>query len=200
MRPSVYVPHVLVLAAWLPLGCRGHEPAPNPAPQSQTTSAVSSAVAAAPASVVPASAPAVPPAALASTLHFADPRIEAQLVSGFFGIEGDWRWTAKSFAVKLGAPGGGSSKGGVLRLHFDLPPALVAKLHTVVVSAKIGSVEASKAFNTAGLQTLELEVPAAELGADSLVATFAVDKAYEPGGGDVRQLGVIAHSLELVAK
>jgi len=42
---------------------------------------------------------------LASTLHVADPKVAAQLISGFYGIEGDsWRWTAGKFSVLLRPP------------------------------------------------------------------------------------------------
>ena len=40
---------------------------------------------------------------MATTVQVADPKMAAQLVSGFHGVEnGSWRWTQRQFTVALG--------------------------------------------------------------------------------------------------
>ncbi len=52
---------------------------------------------------------------MVSALTMGDPKVETQLISGFYGIEGNaWRWTGKQFIAVLKTPFGASQRGGTL--------------------------------------------------------------------------------------
>ena len=55
---------------------------------------------------------------LASSLKMNDPSAPAQLLHGFYGIEGGaWRWTAGKFSVLLRCPLGSAQRGATLSLR-----------------------------------------------------------------------------------
>ena len=57
-----------------------------------------------------------------SVLNMGDPKVEPQLVTGFYGVEaGAWRWTAKQFTVALRPPFGAAQKGAKLHREADRP-------------------------------------------------------------------------------
>jgi hypothetical protein len=152
---------------------------------------------------LPSSTPPAPPPAppsLVAELSMTDDVHAHQLVNGFYEKEENWRWTNVSFTVKLAVTSAAREKGGVLRLFFSTPKALLAQNPSVTVKAKVGNSAASKTFSGAGDHKLELDVPATELTSDAVVADFSVAKPYNPGGGDIRVLGVIASAVELAAK
>src|SRR5271157_2880567 len=75
---------------------------------------------------------------MVSTLMMGDSKVERQLISGFYGIEGGaWRWTARQFTAVLKTPFGASQRGGTLELSLTVPPVVLEKLKTVSLAASI---------------------------------------------------------------
>jgi hypothetical protein len=139
---------------------------------------------------------------LATTVHVADPRSSAQLVSGFHDVEqGAWRWTAGKFAVVLRTPRGAAEKGAVLRLKFSLPEAVIAKLNAVSLGAAVGESKlAPETFTQAGEFTYEREVPPEAMAGESAKVDFYLDKSLPAGAVDLRELGVIVTSVGFESK
>lgn len=139
---------------------------------------------------------------IASTVQMGDPRAAGQLLSGFYDIEENaWRWTGKQFVVELGTPLGAAGRGATLEFQFTIPPNVIEKNGSVMLSASVdGNVLAPETFTTAGAHVYKRDVPAALLGGDSVKASFELDKAMSPGGADQRILGVVANSVALARK
>jgi hypothetical protein len=130
-----------------------------------------------------------------------DESVASQLLKGFYPIEaGGWRWAAPNFSVELAVPSAAASKGAVLRINFWVGEALIAQHPVMDVRARVGDVAKSTRVSEAGAHTLELELPPAALSGGTVVADFAVDPPFLPGGGDRRSLGVVANSFELLSK
>lgn len=135
--------------------------------------------------------------ALASTVHVADPRVAAQLISGFYGIEGDsWRWTAGKFAVLLRPPRTASKTGAILQLKFALPEPVIGALKTVSLSATInGTAFPPQSYTQSGEFTYARDVPPNLLGGEAVKVEFALDKALPPSGSDQRELGLVVSAV-----
>lgn len=139
---------------------------------------------------------------IASTVKMGDPKQEAQLVSGFYGIEGGaWRWAARQFTVILRPPFGASQRGGTLILNLTVPQVVIDKLKNVSLTASIdGSPLSPESYTQSGPFTYKRDVPANLLGADSVKVDFQLDKAIPPTGSDLRELGLVVNSVSLDAK
>lgn len=142
------------------------------------------------------------PAHMASAVPMGDPKLESQLVTGFYGIEGNsWRWTARHFTVVLRPPFGSSQRGGTLQLNLTVPQVVADKLKTVSLSASVdGSPLAPETYTQAGPYTFKRDVPANLLTADSVKVDFQLDKAMPPSGQDQRELGIVVNAVSLEAK
>ncbi len=134
---------------------------------------------------------------LATMVHVADPRVSAQLLSGFYSVEqNSWRWTSGKFAVLLRPPRTAAQKGAVLQFKFSVPDPIIANLKTVTLSASVnGTPLAAETYTQAGEFTYSRDVPAALLGGDAAKVEFALDKTFAPTGVDQRQLGVVASMI-----
>ncbi|MCL5746505.1 MAG: hypothetical protein M1541_21670 [Acidobacteria bacterium] len=141
-------------------------------------------------------------ATLASMVHMADPQAGSQLVSGFYDIEQNaWRWTAGKFAVVLKTPRGASSAGAMLQFKFSVPDAVLAKLKTVSLDAKVNGKSLSpESYTQPGEFVYSRDIPASLLTGNSVRVDFALDKCLSPGEVDQRELGVIASSIGLEPK
>jgi hypothetical protein len=139
---------------------------------------------------------------LASALKMGDPKVETQLINGFYGIEGNaWRWTARQFTAVLKTPLGASQRGGALELSLTVPPVVIEKLKTVSLAASIdGKPLPPESYTQAGPYSFKREVPAAWLSGDSIKVEFQLDKAMPPTGADARELGVVVGALSLEPK
>ncbi|SPE35219.1 conserved exported hypothetical protein [Candidatus Sulfopaludibacter sp. SbA3] len=139
---------------------------------------------------------------LASTVPMGDPKLETQLASGFYGIEGNaWRWAARQFTVVLRPPFGASQRGGALQLNLTVPQVIIDKLKNISLTAAIdGSPLAPETYTQAGPYTYKRDLPANLLTADSVKVEFQLDKAMPPTDQDKRELGVVVNSVSLVAK
>jgi hypothetical protein len=140
--------------------------------------------------------------ALLSTVPMGDAKAAAQLVAGFHEIEDNaWRWTQREFSVNLGVPAGAQRKGATLSLSLTVPPVVIAKLGTVTLTASIGGTSlASQTYSRAGSDTYKREVPPGLLGSNPVRVDFHLDKAMPPGGGDMRELGIVTLSAGLESK
>jgi hypothetical protein len=137
-----------------------------------------------------------------SVLNMGDPRIEPQLISGFYGVEeAAWRWTARQFSVALKPPFGSSQKGAKLTMKITVPPVIIEKLKNVSLSATAaGSPLPPETYTTAGDYFYVREIPASLLSGDTLRVDFQLDKAMPPSGADIRELGIIVLNIGLESK
>jgi hypothetical protein len=141
-------------------------------------------------------------ARMASTVQVADPKMAAQLVSGFHGVEsGSWRWTERQFTVALGVPAGADQTGGTLELRLTVPPQSIEKLNSLTLTATIAGTDLGpETYSKPGPYIYKREVPARLLPADPVKVAFTLDKAMKPGGADLRELGVVVTSIGLAPK
>jgi len=139
---------------------------------------------------------------MASTVHMGDPRVETQLINGFYGIEqNSWRWTARQFSLVLRPPFGATEKGATLQVRLSVPDPVIAKLKTVSLSASVnGHQLPPETYTQAGEYTYTRDVPAGSLSGDSVKVEFQLDKAMPPSGADMRELGVVVSSIGLEPK
>jgi hypothetical protein len=130
---------------------------------------------------------------LASTVHTADPRVSAQLISGFYGIEDNaWRWTAGKFSVLLRPPRTSAQKGAILQLKFALPDAIIGPLKSVSLGATVnGNKLPTETYSKPGEYTYSQDVPPNLMAGEAVKVEFAMDKALPPTGADQRELGLV---------
>jgi hypothetical protein len=137
---------------------------------------------------------------LLSTVRMNDPKAEAQLLSGFYALEGTWRWTAGKFTALLKTPLGAAQRGATASLDFTIPDSVIQKLKNMTLSASInGMTLKSTTYKDAGQYTFTADVPASMLAGDTVKVDFALDKSLPPGV-DKRELGVIATSVGIAGK
>lgn len=151
----------------------------------------------------PAAAPtgaASAPASPASTFAVGDPRYEHQLLHGFYEPERSWRWTKKTFAVRLVTPAGSAQKGARLQLRFGIPDPAIQNLKTITLSASInGDNLMPQIYEKSGQFSYIRDVPTADLQADAVPVEFTLDHALPPGPVDKRELGIVVTEVGLTA-
>lgn len=142
------------------------------------------------------------PGALATTIHVADPRVSAQLVSGWYEVEQSaWRWTAGRFSVNLRPPRSAAANGAVLQLKFSIPDVLIQKLGPVTLSASVnGAPLTPETYAQAGEFVYARDVPAQALQGAAVKVDFLLDKTLPPSSVDKRELGVIATTAGFESK
>ena len=142
----------------------------------------------------------VPPG-MATMLNVADPRAPGQLLSGFYPLNADRRWTERRFSARLKPPRNGDRNGAVLVLFFGIPEQSIAQLHSIEVSADVdGVVLAPERYTKPGDFTYSRDVPASVLNKDAVVASFALDKAVSTGGPHPQELGLNVSTVGFEAK
>jgi len=136
---------------------------------------------------------------LATVVRMADPQAAAQLLSGFYGVEGNaWRWTAERFSVMLRPPRSAPLKGATLELKLTVPDVVIAKLKTVSLSATVnGMALGAEEYTKAGQYAYRRDLPAKLLPGDSARVDFILNKSMPPTVADNRPLGVIVASVGL---
>jgi hypothetical protein len=148
--------------------------------------------------------PAAPGAAasLSSTINMGDARQEPQLLNGFFGIEANsWRWTGGKFAVMLKTPTGSAQTGATLKFSLSVPQPSIDQLKSITLGASVNGTELDpETYTKDGGFEYKRDVPARLLSGSSVRIDFHVDKTRQPGGADVRQLGLVARSVGLETK
>ena len=139
---------------------------------------------------------------LLSVVPMDDPHADAQLVDGFYSLEGNgWRWTAGKFSVILRPPPGSAEGGSRLELMLNMPEAVLQRLGAVTLSARIGGNSlAPEKYSEPGGYIYGRDVPASALSGDSVSIEFTTDKAIPAGKLEKRELALIVTSVGLVAK
>jgi hypothetical protein len=139
---------------------------------------------------------------LASIVHTSDPKTASQLASGFYDVENNsWRWTQRAFSVVLRPPAGAAQRGATLTFKFAVPEVVIAKLKDVTVTASVnGSPLPPETYKASGEFSYAKEVAPALLTGESVRIDFKLDKAIAPSESDLRELGVVAHSVGLELK
>jgi hypothetical protein len=139
---------------------------------------------------------------LASIVHTSDPKAASQLAGGFYDVENNsWRWTQRAFAVVLRPPASSAQRGATLKFKFTIPDVVIAKLKDVTVNASLnGNALPPETCKTAGEYTYSRDVAPALLTGESVRIDFKLDKAIAPSESDLRELGVVAHSIGLELK
>lgn len=143
-----------------------------------------------------------PSGTLLSVVSVSDPAASAQLVRGFYGLEGNtWRWTAKQFEVALKPPAGAADNGAKLSFHFNVPGAIVEKFGPVTLNAALNGMPlAPETYSKPGNYVYSRDVPAAALKSDAVVVQFSSDKGIAPSAGDQRELALVSVSFGLEPK
>jgi len=139
---------------------------------------------------------------MASAVSMGDPKVESQLVNGFYGVEaGAWRWTARQFTLVLRTPNGSQAKGATLQLKLTVPQVVIEKLKTVSLMATAsGSTLSPETYTQPGDYVYTRDVPPNALTGDATKIDFQLDKAIPPSGADLRELGVIVLHASLETK
>ena len=134
-----------------------------------------------------------------SVVRMNDQSAGAQLLSGFYGVENNaWRWTAGKFSVLLLTPPAARQSGATLTLAFSIPDGVIEKLRKITLTASVnGTAFEPAVYAKPGPETYTTGIPASLLSTDTVKIDFALDKTVVPGGGDTRQLGIIASSVGL---
>ncbi len=138
----------------------------------------------------------------ASVVHVADPRTEKQLLSGFHGVEqNSWRWTEGKFSVALKPPARAAQYGAVLEMRFSVAEAVIKKLQTMSLTAKVnGTPLPPETYTQPGELVFARDLEPALLAGDTIKVEFELDKFAKPGDFDSRELGLIVSSIGLEAK
>ena len=112
------------------------------------------------------------------------------LLEGWYPLEDEhFRWTKQRFAVKLEASS--AAPCSELSLEFHLPKEHLAKLGPVSLSVAVnGHALPGETYTAHGDQTFMRTIPPGLADGASLHLAFALDKAFAPGAGDTRELGV----------
>jgi hypothetical protein len=136
----------------------------------------------------------------ASTIAFGDPQYASQLIHGFYPIEQSWRWTQKSFAVRLVAPSGSAQKGAQLQLRFGIPDPIIQTLNSITLSAAVNGFQlAPQHYEKSGQYSYTRDVTADHLQTIFVPVEFTLDRALPPGPTDKRELGIVVTEVGLTA-
>jgi hypothetical protein len=130
------------------------------------------------------------------SVNMADPGEAAQLLNGFYSIEGQRsRWTAKSFAVLLKTP---NQNGAELALKLYIPDVQIQKLGAMTLSADAGGYPlTASTFSQPNEYTYSAHIPGEALRSGLVLVSFRLDKSSVGLNGDARELGVVVTSVRL---
>lgn len=122
------------------------------------------------------------------------PARNVELMDGWHAVENaGWRWTKRSFSVRVGFDA--SSTKGIINLHLFVPPALLERLGPIRLSAAVDGRELQPAIlNRAGdhefIRRFSPE-------GDQAVIVFALDKYLPPDNQDGRERGLVIASIDI---
>ncbi len=134
-----------------------------------------------------------------SGVSMADPAQAAQLLKGFYGIEGQTsRWTAQNFSVLLKAPPGSDRNGAELTLKLYIPDLQIRNLGAMTLRSNVGGYELpSRTFQQPNEYTYSAHVPAEALRSSFAAVNFRLNKSALGLNGEARELGVVVTSISL---
>lgn len=134
-----------------------------------------------------------PPRVKDGALDASDPAQAPLLLSGFYGIEGKSRWTARSFSVLLKAE---KARPATLDLEFYIPEIQIRNLGPITIRASIGGRElAPQTYSSAGSHQYAAAVSPETLRVPFVIADFRLDKSSEGRYADARDLGVVVTQI-----
>lgn len=134
----------------------------------------------------------------ASDIKTADLTKSNQLLSGFWQVEGSWRWTAREFSLALRPPDGADTRGATVQLTLYLPDSQLKALGPMTLTGFVdGKPLGSQTFTTGGVQVYSREVPKEALATNILPMQFSFDKAASPLTTDGRELGAVLSGAAL---
>lgn len=130
-----------------------------------------------------------------------DPADALQLVRGFHQTEFNaWRWTMGHFAVLLRIPDGAKTNGARLVLDFSAPEQLIRKRGPVTVTVSHSGIERARhTISAAGAQTAEFRFSSGTLQGETAAFDFRLDRYFQAGEEDRRELGIIVTGLRLLS-
>lgn len=130
-----------------------------------------------------------------SSFSMADPSRAAQLLDGFYDLEGGRsRWTARNFSVLLKSP----SPNAELTLKLYLPDPQIQHLGAVTLRADAnGFALPSRTFPQSGEYTFSAHIPPEAFRSGLTLVAFKLDKSSTGLNGDARDLGLIVTEVAL---
>ncbi len=134
-----------------------------------------------------------------SSVNVADLAQSAQLLSGFYNVEGGRsRWTAKTFSVLLNAPPDSGRNGAELSLKLYLPDVQFRNLGPLTMTADTGGQSLpALTLSKPDEYIYPVHVPAQALASGFVVIHFRLDKSSIGLNGDARELGVVVTGVSL---
>jgi hypothetical protein len=139
--------------------------------------------------------------AFPTSISFATPDSGAQLLTGFYPVEENWRWTKKDFSVVLGRPGGAVERGAAIVLAFHIPDVIIQKLTSIALYASVDGVTLpSETYDKPGDYTYVQDLPLASFTGEKVTIDFHLNKALAPTPSDPRELGIIATAVRFKFK
>ena len=123
-------------------------------------------------------------------------------MSGFYEVEqNSWRWTKRSFSVRLRPPVDSERNGATLTLKFVIPDVILERLKSLTLTASVnGASLPPETYSKAGEQVYAREVPGKSLTGKLVTVDFTLDKALQPSPSEQRELGVVVSSIGLEPK
>jgi hypothetical protein len=133
---------------------------------------------------------------ISSIVNMADPSQAAQLLTGFYDIEGQRsRWTARNFSVVLKVPPE-TNEGIYLKLY--VPDVQIRNLGAMTMSAEVNGHELPSLVLSKPMEYVyHANVPPNALRSGFAVANFKLDKSSAGLNGDARDLGVVVTEVGL---
>jgi len=133
-----------------------------------------------------------------------DSATSAQLVSGFYDVEGDagnrWRWAGPDFVVAL-APPPTPRQGARLRLRLYFPETQIENLGPMTLTAFVDSKPLdSETFGKPGTYDFVRDVPACALDTNVVPVRFELDRYSPKTATEGRDLGVVVLMAALEPK
>jgi hypothetical protein len=129
----------------------------------------------------------------ASSVNMADPAQAAQLLNGFYSIEGKLRWTARDFSVLLKVPRGPVT----LTLKLYVPEGQIQNLGPITITAEVAGQKLPALILSKPMEyTYSASVDAA-LQSGYVAVDFHLDKSSAGLQGDARDLGVVVTAVSL---
>ncbi len=137
----------------------------------------------------------VSPPHVEDAVDAADPAQGPLFLSGFYGIEGKSRWTARRFSVLLNAA---DRRAEALNLEFYIPDIQMRNLGPITIRASIAGRElAPQTFSSAGSHRYSARVAPDALRGAFVIADFRLDKSSEGRYADARDLGIVVTRIGL---
>ncbi len=136
------------------------------------------------------------PAPIISEVRMQDPAARRRLLRGIYEGQGQWRWTARAFAVSLDSPPPDQTP--YVQLDFTLPEELMSQTGTATLLARVNGVEAGRhTYDQQGRYLFESPIPrpALQKRRGPAEVEFEIDKSFTDGG-QVRGLIVVSAGLK----